>query len=68
MEAAAAAAAAALQTLLSAAQCPICCSVFNTPLILKSCGHSCEWLQPGGACFCTLCCMLPPRLALSPFP
>ena len=60
--AAAAAAAAALDSLHSAAQCAICYSLFDTPLVLKGCGHSCEllaaergaWRCAGGAAGLTL--------------
>lgn len=40
-------AAAALYTIDTAASCPICHALFDTPLLLKSCGHSCEFGEPG---------------------
>ena len=40
--AAAAAAAAALNRLESAGACDICHSLYDTPLALSGCGHSCE--------------------------
>ena len=39
---AAAAAAAALNRLESAGACDICHSLYDTPLALSGCGHSCE--------------------------
>lgn len=33
----------ALEALHAAAQCTICYSLLDTPLLLKECGHSCEF-------------------------
>ena len=35
-----------LRLLCAAARCSICCDLFDTPLLLKACGHSCEWPAP----------------------